>query len=427
MDVVEQQGNIDLKELGNLIFGTYQSYKYVFNFEKGLLFSVTKPLNFYLEKYPSLFSSSAAFDPDEQVARIQFFPTLACNMRCKYCYNASGEYLKAPVISPKTIKSGIDYVLNNGAKYLLIHFIGGEPTLAINSLKYTVGYANHVAAYTDFYIVTNGTFGDEVFRLLIENDFDIIVSLDSVKNINDKYRLFTSGTSSYNIVLKNIKRLAKENVRLLVRSTLTEESIDYLPEFLSEMNNCGVKKIRFEPMLNTAGRAKKNSLENKIDSVLLSEGLLEALKQADKMGITIDMPLSKYIRIRDKRFKRPLIVLPNGHITNSAVVCNPKQEEYNKFHIMSILPHSVISFPEKINFLSENFRFNTNKFCINCPIGAMCLGRLRGFDFSQDKLLTNDNEICDLYCKMHSILMHFWAENYKKTMIDTDLTIWEIK
>lgn len=427
MEAIEQLGNVDIKELSNLIFGTYHSNKYVFNFEKGLLFRVTKPLNFYLEKYPTLFSFSEALDPDEQVARIQFFPTLACNMRCKYCYNASGEYNKAPVISSKIIRSGIDYVLRNGAKYLLVHFIGGEPTLAVEPLQYTIEYASNVAPYTDFYIVTNGTFGDEVFRILIENDFDIIVSLDSVKKINDQYRLFNLGASSYNVVIKNIKRLSKENVRLLVRSTLTEESIDYLPEFLTEMYNCGVKKIRFEPMLNTAGRAKVNSLKNGISSFTLFKGLYKALSLADSMGISIDMPLSKYIRLRDKRFKRPLIVLPNGHITNSAVVCNHKQEEYEKFHIMSILNQSVISFPERIEFLSDNFKYNTNRFCISCPIGAMCLGRLRGYDFSRDKLLINDNEICNLYCKMHSILMHFWTKKYKKTMVDSDLTFWEVK
>jgi sulfatase maturation enzyme AslB (radical SAM superfamily) len=426
IDEIEQQGNIDIKELNNLIFGTYQKYKYVFNYEKSLLFRITKPLDYYFDKYPFLFITSADLDPDEQVARIQFFPTLACNMRCKYCYNASGEYLNAPVISSKIIKSGIDYVLRNGAKYLLVHFIGGEPTLAINSLRYAVDYANNAAPYTDFYIVTNGTFGDEVFKLLVEHDFDVIVSLDSVNKVNDQYRLFASGSSPYNVVLKNIKRLSEENIRLLIRSTLTKESVDYISEFLIEMNNCGVKKIRFEPMLNTAGRAIKNALDNKISSLRLFKELYKALTEADKMGISIDMPLSKYIRLRDKRFKRPLIVLPNGHITNSAVVCHPKQEEYDQFHIMSILPQSVTSFPEKIKLLAENFKYNTNTFCSDCPIVSMCLGRLRGYDFSRNELCINDNEICNLYCKMHSILMHFWTKKYKKTKVDSDLTFWEI-
>lgn len=425
-----QQGNLFLKGDSCVIGGSFENYDYLFNFETGLLAQTKKgEASSVLDLCPDFGKGHDHLDPDESVARIQFFPTLACNMRCRYCYNASESKANTPKMQNQTIKSAIDYAITEKPQFLLTHFIGGEPTLFFQPLKYAVDYAINSAPYTDFYIVTNGTFDAKTLGFLVEHDFDVIVSLDGLREVNDKYRCMESGRSSFNIVVHNLRSLCNvEGMRILVRATLTDCSLGHFEEFLEFLADIGVSRVRCEPLLTSAGRAKENKLPLGIDIKTFADRFLAILNYAHSLGIELDTSLSKYIQLRDRRFRRPIIVLPNGDVTSSAVVCDPIQKEYDEFVYgrLNASGHFDI-FPGRREKSISRFKDNSSAYCSECQIAALCGGRLRGYDFSSSRFVDAKPNVCDLYRGMLSATMHFYASLFQPTEVRQEhtLSLWD--
>jgi uncharacterized protein len=57
-----------------------------------------------------------------------------------------------------------------------------------------------------FTMTTNVTLlNNEVSRFLIENEFELMISLDGPEEIHDRNRILENGTGTFNIVESNIK------------------------------------------------------------------------------------------------------------------------------------------------------------------------------------------------------------------------------
>jgi sulfatase maturation enzyme AslB (radical SAM superfamily) len=373
-------------------------------------------LNFYFKEN---FSQE---NPDENVSRIQFFTTLNCNLKCSYCFNSSSY--SSSCLSKGIVDSTLNYIANEKKDFVFIHFIGGEPTLNIEMIEYIVMKSNELFKHPDFHIISNGVFDKRIIDLIIEKDFDVTISLDGVKRVNDKFRFYPNGKSCFDKITNNIKTLSKENIRLTIRTTITPHLYNSIEEYIDMLVTWKITRLRLEPMLTSAGRAS----ENRIKSITreFSDFYYRTLKYSSGKPIKIENTLSKYLKVNDARFKRPLIVLPNGDITASPVVCNPNDTNYPKFIYGSINANQIdFNLIVKDN-LKTIFNDNYAKHCIRCQIKNICLGRLRGYDFSFNSAIGgNYSNICEQYLIIFEALLINYVNVYKPNYSLNGLSIWQ--
>ncbi|MFZ3134499.1 radical SAM protein [Methanothrix sp.] len=147
-----------------------------------------------------------------------------CNFRCKYCAYNPGNYEYNRSYSNKYMefsvaKKAIDYyfsLLLEGRRYNpirapAISFFGGEPLLNFNLIKKCVNYIND--RYKDdkvlyYGVTTNGTLlDDEKINWLIQNNFDIDISLDGPKDEHDRNRVYKNGKGTFKDVMRNVTKL----------------------------------------------------------------------------------------------------------------------------------------------------------------------------------------------------------------------------
>lgn len=143
--------------------------------------------------------------------------TQQCNLRCGYCAY-SGLYQSNRVhsssrMSFETAKKAIDFFLDHNTEIpeTNIGFYGGEPFLEFDLIKRCVDYLKkRIEGKKEFSIntTTNATLlKGEIADYVVENEFDIGISLDGPKEAHDKNRRFENGRGSFDIVMQNIKDL----------------------------------------------------------------------------------------------------------------------------------------------------------------------------------------------------------------------------
>lgn len=152
--------------------------------------------------------------------------TQDCDLRCRYCifggnYTDYRSFTKE-YMSEETAKKAIDlyslllkkFELLNPFRDPVIAFYGGEPLLNFSLIKFATNYAKEVFEpefSPRFTITTNGTLlTEEVAYFLIQNNFDILISIDGPEEEHDRNRIFSGGKSSFSLCYKH----AKETIQL---------------------------------------------------------------------------------------------------------------------------------------------------------------------------------------------------------------------
>lgn len=141
--------------------------------------------------------------------------TQQCNLRCSYCAY-SGVYHNrthnSERMSIETAKKAIDFYISRAGESdrLFLGFYGGEPLLEFNLIKQCVAYIkqNVEGKKLSFGITTNATLlDDEKIKYFYDNDFNLTISIDGSKQEHDACRVFSDGSGSFDIVIRNIKRV----------------------------------------------------------------------------------------------------------------------------------------------------------------------------------------------------------------------------
>jgi len=145
-----------------------------------------------------------------------------CNLRCKYCLFGGHYYFRrsrSHVLMPyETAKAAVDYlhgiIQDRYQRDFCIGFYGGEPLLNFSTIKSIVTYAKDKFEgwKLRFAITTNGTLlTDDIINYLIMNNFSMVISLDGPSDIHDAKRRFADGRGSFDIVMKNLKRIHEKD------------------------------------------------------------------------------------------------------------------------------------------------------------------------------------------------------------------------
>lgn len=177
-----------------------------------------------------------------------------CNLRCKYCFASTGSFEgKRLIMDADTAKKAIDFLIASSGKRrnLEVDFFGGEPLMALDTVKETVRYARKQEKLHDknfrFTITTNGILlDDETDRFINEEMSNVVLSIDGRKEVNDAMR----GKGVYDQILPKFKKLAdeREQTNYYVRGTFTAKNLDFANDVL-HFADLGFQQTSVEPVV----------------------------------------------------------------------------------------------------------------------------------------------------------------------------------
>lgn len=180
----------------------------------------------------------------------------ACNMSCTYCSlaNVTGQ---DKLMKPFVAREALDWIVKVApGRKIDIDFFGGEPLLAWETIKQTVLHGERLMSQTDRFIrwslSTNCLLlDDEKIQFCRDHFISLIMSLDGLKEDNDKSRKMIGGQGSFDYIFPRIKRVADSWERgFYVRGTYTRQTIHFSDSVIA-LHRMGIKNLAFEPVVSS--------------------------------------------------------------------------------------------------------------------------------------------------------------------------------
>lgn len=183
-----------------------------------------------------------------------------CNLRCKYCFASTGDFGTGRKLMPfETGKAAIDFLLEHsaGRENLEVDFFGGEPLMNFEVVKQIVAYARsrekECEKHFRFTITTNGMLlTDEVIDFINREMYNVVLSIDGRKEVNDRLRIRVDGSGSYDRIINRYRKLVQERreQEYYVRGTYTRYNLDFSEDVL-HLYEAGFDQISVEPVMES--------------------------------------------------------------------------------------------------------------------------------------------------------------------------------
>lgn len=216
-----------------------------------------------------LFSSDDYLDPESAVLMQQEAPVKAlclhvshdCNLRCQYCFAGTGDFGmgKRVTMDIDTAKKAIDFVIQRSGnrRNIEVDFFGGEPLMAMDTVKATVDYARSLEKAHNksfrFTITTNGVLlDDETIEYINREMSNAVLSLDGRPEVNDHMRKTVAGGGSYDVILPKFQKLVagRGDKDYYLRGTFTRNNKDFADDVM-HIANQGFRNVSVEPVVGS--------------------------------------------------------------------------------------------------------------------------------------------------------------------------------
>lgn len=185
-------------------------------------------------------------------------------------------------MTAETGKKAIDYLLKySGDRHNLeMDFFGGEPLMAFDVVKEVVDYARSKEKEYNknfrFTITTNGMLlTDDKIDYINKEMYNVVLSLDGRKEVNDRMRFCVNGSGSYDIILPKFQKMAKErgDGQYYIRGTFTKYNKDFSNDVLHFYEK-GFEQISIERVVT----------DPKLPYALTEEDLPEVYAEYEKLA-----------------------------------------------------------------------------------------------------------------------------------------------
>jgi uncharacterized protein len=216
-----------------------------------------------------------------------------CNLRCRYCHHSAGSPGRTATMSSEMLEAVLATFIASlpGHEGRISFFGGGEPTCALDKLKYAVEFALETAAEKGksltFKLATNGCFGKTAGEFLVRYFKEISLSFDGPPHIHNLHRPLKNGRASFPAVFANAKHLFDRNIPFAIRATVSDYSLSYMKElidfFATEFPG---RTVGLEP-LNPYGRAKEDHVVESPAKEAFAEFIIDAYRYAEGKPIQI--------------------------------------------------------------------------------------------------------------------------------------------
>ena len=202
-----------------------------------------------------------------------------CNLRCRYCFASTGDFGTGHRMTMDfdTAKRAIDWVVEKSGKRrnIEVDFFGGEPLMALDTVKRTVEYARSLEEKHDkcfrFTITTNGVLLDQDTIDYINREMsNVVLSLDGRREVNDHMRPTVNGKGSYDVIVPKFQQLVSQRGTkdYYVRGTFTRENLDFADdvEHLASLGDLPAVEAEYEKLARQLqGRKDVNFFHFNVD------------------------------------------------------------------------------------------------------------------------------------------------------------------
>ncbi|HAG69395.1 MAG TPA: thioether cross-link-forming SCIFF peptide maturase [Lachnospiraceae bacterium] len=183
----------------------------------------------------------------------------SCNLSCDYCFAAQGRFKgKSGLMSFETGRRALDFLVENSGtrKNLEVDFFGGEPLLNFEVIKRLVEYARSIEKDAGknfrFTLTTNGIgLNDEVMEWANRECYNVVLSLDGRREVNDRFRVDQSGQGSYDRIVPKFQEFVRRRggKGYYIRGTFTRHNTDFTRDIFHMADDLGFTELSMEPVV----------------------------------------------------------------------------------------------------------------------------------------------------------------------------------
>jgi len=258
--------------------------------------------------------------------RIIVSNTSACNLACRYCYNRFEETRESfearMALSEEHILKALTTLgrLSGTAKELEILFIGGEPLLRFDLIKYAAVVRATIPELAGknvrIFLITNGTLLDrDIMDFCSSRNIHIKLSIDGDRKRHDMNRSFPDGRGTYSEVFSKLPDYFHRysHPSKAVTATVNSFSDDLVPTVehlvalgfrqieLTELYGCS-EDISIPPGASAAaGKSPDISLPAESESISGQESLTDDEKERLESNYSALTQLL-YLKIRSRQY-----------------------------------------------------------------------------------------------------------------------------
>ncbi len=179
---------------------------------------------------------------------ITIWVTTDCNMNCHYCYEGkkNGIYMKEQIVS-SIVEFINKLIVKNESQLCNIRFHGGEPLLNKTIIIKLIKGIKNIETKTQiiFEMATNGYFLlDNEIKYLIDEIDEITVSIDGNRYTQNLHRRDTFDKDTFEVVFHNAIEILKIKPDIILRMTVTPDTIEMVSENIIFFIENGFKNIR---------------------------------------------------------------------------------------------------------------------------------------------------------------------------------------
>ena len=180
--------------------------------------------------------------------------TRDCVLSCKYCYARKDRYHHKPtIISEALLEKIIRDAFNTRHDDLTFEWTGGEALLAGRDFyekvlelqsKHKNGKSFHNSLQT-----SGAIFSPDLYDFLIDNSFDISITLDGPQKYHGAQRPYCDGRDSFENVLKSFDYIKKKQGDCGVLCTITSDMKDAPVEIFNFFRDRGISSWLSNPYI----------------------------------------------------------------------------------------------------------------------------------------------------------------------------------
>ena len=303
---------------------------------------------------------------------VTLVPTFMCNFRCNYCFEGSLAKENKQIIDFSILKK---FAEKNFKNYYHIHvtLFGGEPLLVVNKcidfFEYFSKVLNEKQTFSSSIATNAYLMNEKVMDNLIKKCHcqNFQITIDGYKRTHNKFRKLVNGNETYDVVLKNFKKLLsfKNNypsLNIVLRVNLFNNTIEEVTKLLEEFKDDEKEKfsIYFRGIYATKEFQKNNTNE---------KNLINFYKLAIQRGFKINenKNFSVYHCEGDGGTEQ-IHILPDGNIYKCI-----NDMSFEKSHIGFINENGDAVYNKNIDYW-EDYSFFDDKECNKCKYLPMCWG-----------------------------------------------------
>ncbi|GHV54829.1 radical SAM/SPASM domain-containing protein [Synergistales bacterium] len=244
---------------------------------------------------------------------LQFELTADCNLRCRHCYNRSGDADKKTLMNVDKWVDFSKYIAAHGGVFQCI-LSGGEPLLLGDGIFKIMDVLHDDG--TGFVLITNGYLVDEkiVERLRKYRFFWVQVSIDgSDNNFHDEFR---AKAGSWEKAVRAAVMISSAGLPLTIASSVTPQNIDKIEDMADLAYSLGASTIILgEVMVSGRSYKNKDTLLSQEESVKMKQ-IIKKLEMRYFERMTVQTSATDVYQLNYSKTSpnTTAIIRPNGDV-----------------------------------------------------------------------------------------------------------------